>query len=271
MLTLSNVGGATLTITGSIAVTAGFAETDNCGSTVAAGSHCTINVTFNPTVSGSLTGTLSVIDNAAGSPHTVALSGTEVDFSIAPVPGSPTSSTVTPGQPASYELTLVGVQGFTGQASVTCTGAPSRATCVPNQSSVTLNGTNPANVTVNVTTTAASTGIAVPGANRYLPLRHPPGLLEAREWLAVLCALLGLSLLFSMRRYRLAQTSVAIALFLVLISSSLLLSSCGGGSGSGGGGNPGTPMGQYTLVVTATLTLNSETITHTQSLTLVVQ
>jgi hypothetical protein len=42
---------------------------------LAAGAYCTINVTFTPQVVGGQSGTLSVTDNAAGSPHTVALSG----------------------------------------------------------------------------------------------------------------------------------------------------------------------------------------------------
>ena len=37
---------------------------------------CTINITFTPTATGNRTGTLTINDNAAGSPHTVALSGT---------------------------------------------------------------------------------------------------------------------------------------------------------------------------------------------------
>ena len=41
-------GGTALTIT-SIAVSGDFAETNNCGSSVAAGGSCTINVTFTPT------------------------------------------------------------------------------------------------------------------------------------------------------------------------------------------------------------------------------
>ncbi len=71
---LTNGGTATLTISG-ISTTAGFAQTNNCGSTLAATSSCTINVTFIPSATGNATGTLSVADDAAGSPQTVSLSG----------------------------------------------------------------------------------------------------------------------------------------------------------------------------------------------------
>jgi len=74
---LSNYGTATLGIA-SIAASAGFAETNTCSSTLASGAFCTINVTFTPSATGSLNGTLSLTDNAPGSPHSVSLSGTGV-------------------------------------------------------------------------------------------------------------------------------------------------------------------------------------------------
>jgi hypothetical protein len=43
---------------------------------VAAGASCSIAITFTPSVAGSLTATLTVADNAAGSPQSIALSGT---------------------------------------------------------------------------------------------------------------------------------------------------------------------------------------------------
>ena len=79
-LTLSNTGAAVLTIT-SIATSANFGETDNCGGSVAAGGSCTINVTFFPTTTGTLTGTLTITDNnngVTGSTQTVGLTGAGV-------------------------------------------------------------------------------------------------------------------------------------------------------------------------------------------------
>jgi len=74
-LTLSNTGNAALTIT-SIQATGDFAETNTCGSSVAAGGNCSITVTFTPSSAGARSGGLSVTDNAIGSPHTSTLSGT---------------------------------------------------------------------------------------------------------------------------------------------------------------------------------------------------
>ena len=73
--TLTNGGTATLDIN-SITTSGDFASTNTCGSTLAAGKSCKINVTFTPTQTGSRTGTLSINDNASNSPQTVSLSGT---------------------------------------------------------------------------------------------------------------------------------------------------------------------------------------------------
>jgi hypothetical protein len=74
-VTLSNSGSSAVTIT-SVAVSGDFAQTYNCGSSLAAGSSCAINVTFTPTATGARTGTLTVTDSDPSSPQTVSLSGT---------------------------------------------------------------------------------------------------------------------------------------------------------------------------------------------------
>jgi hypothetical protein len=76
-VTLTNSGSATLTLS-SISASGSFAETNNCGSTVAAGGSCTIEVTLTPTAQGATSGTLAVADNATGSPQSVTLAGTGV-------------------------------------------------------------------------------------------------------------------------------------------------------------------------------------------------
>ena len=77
-LTLSNNGDATLTIT-SIAITgtnaSDFAQTNTCGSSVAAGANCVIAVMFTPSALGTRTASLGISDNASGSPQTAPLSG----------------------------------------------------------------------------------------------------------------------------------------------------------------------------------------------------
>jgi hypothetical protein len=79
-VTLSNTGSAALSIT-SLTITgtnaSDFAEiADTCGSSVAAGGTCTVEVTFTPSAASSFTATLSITDNASGSPQSVSLAGT---------------------------------------------------------------------------------------------------------------------------------------------------------------------------------------------------
>jgi N-acetylneuraminic acid mutarotase len=81
-VTLSNTGTAALTgIVISLKGTnpSDFATTtgaDACGTSLAAGSSCDIYVTFTPAAAASYAATLSVADNASGSPQTAALTGT---------------------------------------------------------------------------------------------------------------------------------------------------------------------------------------------------
>jgi hypothetical protein len=74
-VTVANPGSAAASMA-SIGVTGPFSETNNCGTSLAAGASCTVSVTFAPTAAGSASGTLSVNSSAPGSPLTVALSGT---------------------------------------------------------------------------------------------------------------------------------------------------------------------------------------------------
>jgi hypothetical protein len=74
-VTLTNYGTMLLNIT-SIMASGDFSQSNTCASSLAPLSSCTISVTFTPTQRGTRSGTLSITDNAPGSPQTVALSGT---------------------------------------------------------------------------------------------------------------------------------------------------------------------------------------------------
>jgi hypothetical protein len=84
---LYNVGGAELKITG-ITLTGpnpdDFAQTNNCPSAVAAGASCVITVRFTPTAQGVRTASITITDNAPGSPHMVPLSGRATFLAWAP-------------------------------------------------------------------------------------------------------------------------------------------------------------------------------------------
>jgi len=77
---LTNVGSSTLSIASPLTITGAnsveFNETSNCGLSLLAGASCNISVVFRPLATNKRTAALSVSDNAAGSPQTVALTGT---------------------------------------------------------------------------------------------------------------------------------------------------------------------------------------------------
>jgi hypothetical protein len=79
-VTVKNTGTGTVTlssetITGTDASSFVKSAT-TCGSTLAAAASCTVSVEFKPAATGTLTASLSIADNATGTPQTVALSGT---------------------------------------------------------------------------------------------------------------------------------------------------------------------------------------------------
>jgi hypothetical protein len=81
IVTLKNTGTAPLTVS-KIALTGtnatSFVMTKTCGSTLAAGASCTINVSFKPAVVAADSAKVTVTDSAAGSPHSVTLTGSGV-------------------------------------------------------------------------------------------------------------------------------------------------------------------------------------------------
>ena len=157
VVTLGNRSGATLNIS-SITIDGAngheFSLTTTCGATVANTGTCTISVTFSPGSVGAKVATLSVTDDAANSPQTLALSGTGTVtsqtiskvFGAASVPlNGSTSLTFTIANP-SASLALTGVSftdslpaglavGNTPNVITTCTGT---ITAVAGASSVSL-------------------------------------------------------------------------------------------------------------------------------------
>jgi len=211
------------------------------GGTVPAGANCTVVVTFTPIASGARSASVTVSDNAAGSPHSVSLTGTASDLTVGVAPGGSTSATITAGQSANFALQISPVNGFSGNVTLSCSGAPAASTCSPNPSTLTL--TNVAvPFTVNVSTTARSTEVP----NRRPRLFFPTGMVPV--WLVSILGLIGI---FSFTNKRIAGrrfVSVVVIVFLLGFS----LTSCGSINGpSQPPAQTGTPPGISSLTVTA--------------------
>jgi hypothetical protein len=125
--------------------------------TVEPGSNATITLTFSPTAPGSCAATLTITDNASGSPHAVALSGMSLlqdgsaSVSITPNSGQ-AGSTVTVG----IQGTLTDfVQGSTTTAGTTADFGPG-ITVGAGDGLVTVNSPTSATVQVQIGTQAAA-------------------------------------------------------------------------------------------------------------------
>ena len=272
---LTNNGNAPLVITSVVSSAADFGLINACGSTVAVGTTCSVGVFFDPTVGGTRQGTLTLNDNASGSRQTVALSGTGEDFSLGPI--SSTSSTVSPGQTASFTVAVSPTGGFNQMVAFTCAGAPASSTCAVSPSSVVLNGSAASTVNVTLATTATAASVLPPG----------PSATSGYRLLFLVADFLGLALmagLFSWRKDRRPRLAYGVSLVLLFLGAGMMMSACvgttnssgatssGGGSSSGGGNQtPGTSAGTYTLVVTGTFTSGSTTLKQNTNLTVVVQ
>lgn len=82
-VTLTNTGQGVLQITG-YKLSGEYGGSSNCRSIMAPGASCTINVVFKPRTKGVLTGSITLIDNAPGSPQLLSLSGTGTDIQFTP-------------------------------------------------------------------------------------------------------------------------------------------------------------------------------------------
>jgi cardiolipin synthase len=142
-LTLSNTGTAALTgislnaISGTGATA--FSQSTTCGATLAIAASCPISVSFSPTATGSYAATLSVANNAAGSPQTVALSGTGVapqavltattmTFPSTTVNTTSSSISVTLSNPGTATLTGISIGALTGTGAANFAESPA-TTC----------------------------------------------------------------------------------------------------------------------------------------------
>jgi len=148
---LSNPGTATLNITGITvtgANTADFAISANtCGATLAAAATCMISVTFTPASAATFTASISVADNAAGSPQTAVLSGTGT-ASLAP------QAILTPTT-LSFPNTTVG-----NTATSMSTVLSNSGTSTLNIAGITVTGTNSADFAITANSCGATLAAA---------------------------------------------------------------------------------------------------------------
>lgn len=155
-VTLTNTGDASVALTSVVSGT-GFTALNACGSSISPGASCAVGVFVNTSAPGTEAASLTITDNAANSPQTVALTATVQSLSVAASLGSSTSATLASGGTATYNLTITPVSGFKGTIALACSNVPAGYSCTPSPANLTSDGKNPltAAFTVKSTSTAA--------------------------------------------------------------------------------------------------------------------
>jgi hypothetical protein len=259
---------------------------DNCtGGTTLPGETCSIQVAFQPaqaatcgTDGGARSATLTLADNAPGSPHSVPLSGTAMDFCFASATGQPVTAPIQPGQSATYSLEIDSSAGFTGSVSLACTGAPPVGACAITTNppstppAVQVSPGAPGQFQVVVSTSAG----LFPTGNRHPP-RKPPVLSVPEPMWWLLTIWLAMLLIWAIRTFRpdareagwrhagfakIAQVGA------LLLAFALGMAACGGGGSVSDPVPAGTPPGTYTMTIVAT---GPSGVTRTIPLSLAVQ
>jgi hypothetical protein len=175
-ITLTNSGTAALNIT-SIVASAQYSQTNTCGASVAAGANCSISVTFTPTAAGSQPGTITVTDNASGSPQTVSLSGTGIAPGISFSPtslafGNQTVNTTSAAQSvtltntgtAALNITSIVASAPYAQTNTCSASVAAGANCsISVTFAPTVTGSQPGTVTVTDSATGSPHSISLTG------------------------------------------------------------------------------------------------------------
>ena len=192
-VTVTNTGEGTLTFTGGNAAgikitgtnVSSYSQTNNCGSSLAAGAFCTITVTFTPQTTGSLTADVTLTDNANSKTQTVSLNGTGAYPTAKLTPstlafgsievGSTSSamtSTLTNNGKVNLTITKVALSGtdpkeYSETNNCIGTFAPNATCTITVTFSPTASGAQDASVTITDNTSTGSSTLTLTGSGAY--------------------------------------------------------------------------------------------------------
>jgi hypothetical protein len=152
---LTNTGNASLTLS-AISVTGDFTQTNTCGSLPTAlnvGDGCTVSITFTPTGSGQRRGILTLTNNAASGPQTIALTGTgNAVFSLS---ANSRSDVIQIGTTSTtFTVNVSAPTSFVDNVTLSCSSGP---TC----------SFNPPSITTGQSSTVTVTGLSATTANPF--------------------------------------------------------------------------------------------------------
>ena len=237
-MTLQNVAPGPITL--AAASQAGdFALASTCGTTLAAGAGCTVNVTFKPSATGMRTGQIAFNGQA------VTFSGNGVDFTAA---FTPASGNVIAGLETKAPMAVLPLAGFSANVQLSCSTTVPGSTCTVSTGSVVPSAT--AGASVQITTTAKYTVIGYGGVGG--------------AWSLGLLSLAGTACLWRFRR-RAGRYATVLCLGGTLLCTFVFLTGCGSKAPAL---NPVyTSAGAYTYTVTATDGFLVHTATYSLNVT----
>jgi hypothetical protein len=251
-VTMTNLTSSSIPYT--LTVTGHFVANNQCANPLPANASCTISVTFNPSTGNECCiaqETLTVMIAGSSVSNSVALSGASViapGITITPYSTSGVgdgSAVSTPqGAAANYSVKVLGIGGFSGVASLSCSGFPQYSSCTVTPSSVNLAlGTAYSQVQIITYSLASSASLRQNNLGKKL------GVLA-------LCSLIPW---FKRKKI--------VSWFALLILISIGISACGGGSSQ-----PVSPTYNYSSPGTykVTVTASSGSVTNSVQLTLTV-
>jgi Peptide N-acetyl-beta-D-glucosaminyl asparaginase amidase A/Bacterial Ig-like domain (group 3) len=186
-------------------------------------------------------------------PLTITVTPVAGSFTVGPA--APTTLTLSPGSTGVVSVPVTSGATFGGVVALTCSGAPSGATCLINPTSVTLvpsTSTQVSTQTVSVVVTTTAT----------VAENHKPAFPGSTAGGLGGISIAGLFFIFLPRRksksWR-SMTLTALAVCALGLGSMVALTGCGSGS-TKAPAQTGTPAGNYTITVTGTSgTLTSST------------
>lgn len=224
-------------------------QANNCTTTLAANSSCTLSIAFTPTATGARSETLTVTDSNSADTASTALSGTGDDYQLQLANGQLTSVSVQAGAAATFNLQVVPDSVFSGTVTLVCPGnLPTNTTCAFSSPTVNVTPGTPAAFSV----TFQTTGILNPFQPAALPGSIPP------NWRFPAVLLIAATIVLfcgSRRRNRLVVTSFG------LLAFGLILFGCSKGRSQASVG--ATPAGTSTMAVTGNSQDASRAVTIT--------